>query len=294
MPRAVKVYCGRFAPSPTGPLHLGSLFTAVASWLSARAARGQWLLRIEDIDPPREPPSAIGRILSSLSTHGLVSDETVLLQRDRHEAYTAAVEYLLAAEHAFYCTCSRQDLAVAREQHPPQCANSRQSPGVPASIRVHMPADGYAFEDALLGHVDVPVTEDSFVIRRKDGLFAYHLAVVVDDAFQHISHVVRGRDLLDSTPYHLRLQRVLGLPTPVYSHLPLLLNDQGRKLSKQNLADPLDDDMAPDNLRFCLEALGQPRAPERLGDCASLLAWAVEHWDCSRVPRHDLPVTRQT
>ncbi len=294
MPRAVKVYCGRFAPSPTGPLHLGSLFTAVASWLSARAARGQWLLRIEDIDPPREPPSAIGRILSSLSTHGLVSDETVLLQRDRHEAYTAAVEYLLAAEHAFYCTCSRQDLAVAREQHPPQCANSRQSPGVPASIRVHMPADRYAFEDALLGHVDVPVTEDSFVIRRKDGLFAYHLAVVVDDAFQHISHVVRGRDLLDSTPYHLRLQRVLGLPTPVYSHLPLLLNDQGRKLSKQNLADPLDDDMAPDNLRFCLEALGQPRAPERLGDCASLLAWAVEHWDCSRVPRHDLPVTRQT
>jgi glutamyl-Q tRNA(Asp) synthetase len=157
-----------------------------------------------------------------------------------------------------------------------------------------MPADRYSFEDALLGQVEVPVTEDSFVIRRKDGLFAYHLAVVVDDAFQRISHVVRGRDLLDSTPYHLRLQQLLGLPTPVYSHLPLLLNEQGRKLSKQNLADPLDDGIAPDNLRFCLEALGQPRAPERLGDCASLLAWAVEHWDCRRIPREDLPVTRPT
>lgn len=288
------MYRGRFAPSPTGPLHLGSLFTAVASWLSARAAAGQWLLRIEDIDPPREPPSATGRILSSLSTHGLVSDETVLFQRDRHQAYAAVVERLLAAEHAFFCTCSRQDLGVTRAQHPPNCANSKHDPGVPASIRVHMPAGRHAFEDGLLGHVEVPVTEDSFVIRRKDGLFAYHLAVVVDDDFQRISHVVRGRDLLDSMPYHLRLQQLLGLPTPAYSHLPLLLTDQGRKLSKQNLADPLDDGRAPDNLRFCLEALGQPRAPAQLADCASLLAWAVEHWDCSRIPRHDLPVTGTT
>jgi glutamyl-Q tRNA(Asp) synthetase len=284
-------YRGRFAPSPTGPLHLGSLLTAVASFLDARAHAGTWLVRIEDIDPPREQPGASDEILATLRAHALRWDEEVLFQSTRITAHTTAIDQLLHDGHAFRCTCSRAELARARGLHAAHCPITGARPDRPAAVRVHdrdLPGAG---TDLLLGTVSwpAPEPEGSFVVGRRDGLIAYHLAVVVDDAWQRISHVVRGRDLLDSTPYHLLLQRLLGLESPVYGHLPLVLGTDGQKLSKQNLAPAVRDDLAPHNLLSCLRALGQPEPPSGShDDCAELLKWAAQHWDRTRVPRNDI------
>lgn len=278
-------YRGRFAPSPTGPLHLGSLLAALGSYLDARAHDGRWLIRIEDIDPPRESPGASRAILDSLSAHGLESDEPVLFQSSRHRDYETAVERLLAAREAFYCSCSRQELSAAGGRHAAHCPNTAERPGRPASVRYRCPGPLLPHTDFLVSG-PAPVTpEESFVIKRRDGLYAYHLAVVVDDAFQGITHVVRGRDLLESTPLHIMLQHALGLPTPHYGHLPLLLSTDGQKLSKQNLARALDDRSAINNLRLCLRALGQPDPPELR--CEALLRWAAAHWERARVPTRD-------
>jgi glutamyl-Q tRNA(Asp) synthetase len=280
-------YVGRFAPSPTGDLHLGSLLAAFGSWLMARSVGGRWLLRIEDIDPPREVAGAAKRQLDSLVAFGLKHDEEVLWQSTRAEAYRAALETLLQRGLAFECRCSRSDLAAAGGLHR-QCVAS-PSGGAPA-IRLRV-ADGRSsrirFVDRIQGEIHQAVDRDcgDFVLLRADGCWAYQLAVVVDDAAQGITAVVRGADLLDSTPRQILLQRALGLPQPVYAHLPLLLDAEGRKLSKSDGDTALDPTDPLPALRRCWRALGQCERLQRAPALQS--AWlqaAIEQFDVTRVP----------
>jgi glutamyl-Q tRNA(Asp) synthetase len=249
-------YRGRFAPSPTGPLHAGSLVAALASWLDARAHGGAWLVRIEDVDRPRCLPGAAETLLGQLSACGLLPDEPPLWQSSRDAAYAAALDRLLAPGRAYPCACTRQEIDAAlsargraHERHaerpyPGTCRPERGGLRGRAARAVRFRVEpGYlAWEDRRLGpqrqHVEHEVGD--FVLRRADGLWAYQLAVVVDDAWQGISHVVRGEDLADNTPRQVQLQRALGLPTPAYLHTPLVRAADGCKLSKQNGAAALD------------------------------------------------------
>lgn len=279
-------YRGRFAPSPTGPLHLGSLIAAVASYLDARHHGGRWLVRMEDLDPPREEAGAADSILASLQHHGLAWDEDVLYQGTRQNAYDAALDQLAAAGRLFHCDCTRARLGPggACDGH---CAARQHDIVGKYATRVHVPPDtGVAFDDRLQGPQAEALgrTTPDFILRRKDGLTAYQLAVVVDDAFQGITHVVRGSDLLDSTPRQIFLQRLLGLPQPAYCHLPVITTAQGQKFSKQNKSQPLDDSRANCNLRLALRFLGQPSPPARLRRPADLLAHAAQRWSLDAVP----------
>jgi glutamyl-Q tRNA(Asp) synthetase len=251
-------YRGRFAPSPTGPLHAGSLVAALASWLDARAHGGAWLVRIEDVDAPRCVPGADRLILDQLGTCGLVSDEPVVWQSQRGALYQQALDRLIAIGQAYPCGCSRKDIEAAwlaqgvmRERHhaavyPGTCRpeNGGLQGKAARAWRFAVPTEPALvnWTDLCLGPQtqDVTTTVGDFVLKRADGLWAYQLAVVVDDADQGITHVVRGEDLADNTPRQMLLQRALGLPTPVYRHAPLVLGDNGEKLSKQNGARALD------------------------------------------------------
>ncbi len=234
------LYRGRFAPSPTGRLHAGSLLAALGSWLLARHAHGQWLVRIEDLDPPREVAGAAHAQLETLGNLGFSSDAPVLWQHRRHAAYQTALNQLLDAGLAFECHCSRAALAASGGIHHRCVARAkRQDP----AVRLRVDGDSIVtFQDRLQGPQtqDVHAEVGDFVLRRADGCWAYQLAVVVDDAHQGITDVVRGADLLDSTPRQILLQRALGLHTPAYLHLPLLLDHQGHKLSKSDGAHPLE------------------------------------------------------
>ena len=231
-------YVGRFAPSPTGPLHLGSLVTAVASYLHARQASGEWLLRIDDIDPPREVPGAANQILETLEGLELEWDRSVVYQSQRDSIYRAEADRLLADNLAFRCNCSRAALrtggAARTARYPGTCRDLRLS-GPDTAVRARVEPGVVAFVDGFQGacRVELSDTIGDYVIVRRDAFPAYHLACVVDDAAQGITTVVRGIDLLDSTPAHVHLQGLLGLPTPAYCHLPILVNDRGQKLSKQ-------------------------------------------------------------
>jgi len=246
-------YRGRFAPSPTGPLHAGSLVAALASWLDARAHGGRWLLRIEDVDTPRCVPGVDREIVAQLAACGLVPDEPPLWQSTRGDAYAAALVQLLDSGAAYPCACTRSDIAAAsaalgrtRPRHgelvyPGTCRAGLA--GRPARAwRLRCSSMPVHWHDRRLGaqQQDVEATVGDFVLRRADGLWAYQLAVVVDDAAQGISHVVRGADLADNTPRQILLQRALGLQPPLYLHTPLVLGADGAKLSKQNGATPLD------------------------------------------------------
>jgi len=279
-------YRGRFAPSPTGPLHLGSLIAAVASYLDARSAQGTWLVRMEDLDPPREEPGAADRILAGLRTHGLHWDGEVLWQSGRHAAYADALQDLEAQGMLFRCDCSRTLLG------PNGCCGGRCAPrqdslDPQSAIRVHVAAGARIhFEDRLQGSIEEDLGEalPDFILQRRDGLYAYQLAVVVDDAFQGITHVVRGCDLLDSTPRQIYLQQRLGYPQPAYLHLPLITDAAGHKLSKQNRAPALRATEAPQNLRRALAFLRQPEPPAELTDCAAILAFATGRWAPGMLP----------
>jgi glutamyl-Q tRNA(Asp) synthetase len=284
-------YRGRFAPSPTGPLHFGSLVAALGSWLMARHAGGEWWVRIEDLDPPREVPGAAEAQLRTLAAFGLVSDGPVVRQRDRHARYRAALDRLLADGTAFACHCSRSDLAAVAGIHR-RCRPGAQRPEAAVRLRV---ADGsrVGFDDAIHGRVeqDVDTAVGDVVLLRADGFWAYQLAVVVDDADQGITHVVRGADLLDSTPRQILLQRALGLPTPTYAHLPLIVDAEGRKLSKSMAALPVDDADPLPALRAAWRALGQP--PQALADAGGVddaLRRAVAAFAPDRIPRTSLPL----
>ncbi len=287
----VPAYRGRFAPSPTGPLHAGSLLAALGSWLLARQAGGEWLLRIEDVDPPREIAGAADGQIATLATFGLHHDGPIEYQSRRHALYQAELDRLLGAGHAFECHCSRSDLAASGGIHR-HCIAGRRRPDPAIRLRVD---DGceVAFDDLVHGRVAQRVDIDAgdFVLRRADGLWAYQLAVVVDDAAQGITDVVRGADLLDSTPRQILLQRALVLQTPRHAHLPLLLGDDGRKLSKSCAARPVDPADPLPAMRAAWATLGQ--APLPSSDCtpAGFLAAAVDAFRIEQVPRTDVPAS---
>lgn len=280
-------YIGRFAPSPTGPLHFGSLLSALASYLDARAHHGRWLLRIEDIDPPREQPGATTAIIAALRAHGLQWDGDILYQNQRGAAYREALDRLRDAGLLFYCTCSRAELA-GHPVYPGTCRARREPPAVPYAVRLRVTAATVSFKDRIQGHYQQQLADEAgdFVIFRKEGLPSYQLAVVVDDAAQGVTQVVRGSDLLDSTPRQLYLQQCLQLPTPGYAHIPVIANNAGQKLSKQSFAAPLDECRAVDNLLAALAFLEQPLPPAaNQATVEGLLDWAVAHWRMGSIPQ---------
>jgi glutamyl-Q tRNA(Asp) synthetase len=261
-------YVGRFAPSPTGDLHAGSLAAALASWLDARAAGGRWLIRIEDLDPPREVPGAAQRIIDSLAYLGLESDAPIEYQSQSGQQYTQAFETLRAVGLVYGCVCSRADVAAAVAAQPdwPQgvypgtCATRELNDNRVCAWRFRVRDAVVGFEDRAAGAVQQDLAREvgDFVVRRADGLWAYQLAVVVDDARQQVTDVVRGADLLDNTPRQIALQRALGLPTPRYLHLPLVVNRHGEKLSKQSGASALDTSAPREELERAARHLGLP------------------------------------
>jgi glutamyl-Q tRNA(Asp) synthetase len=282
-------YCGRFAPSPTGPLHPGSLLAALGSWLLARHAGGRWLVRVEDVDPPRTVPGAVNGQLAALAAFGLCSDGPIVHQSARDALYQGALDRLLREGKAFACHCSRTELAAQGGIHHHCVAlATRAQPAV--RLRVP-PGSVVGFDDGLQGRVvqDVHAEVGDFVLRRADGYWAYQLAVVVDDGAQHVTDVVRGADLLDSTPRQILLQRALGLPTPRYLHLPLLLGPDGRKLSKSGAALPIDPAAPLPALRRAWAQLGQdPAIGAGIEDVTHWLQQAAAGFDPARLPPGDI------
>ena len=261
---SVSPYRGRFAPTPSGPLHFGSLVAALGSYLDARAQGGEWLLRIEDVDSPREVAGASASILRTLAAYGFEWDGAVLYQSQRRDAYQVALARLRAAGRVYGCNCSRKQIAQQARQgvdgpvYPGTCRGKHLHGAV--ALRFLVLAGRTVFDDALLGRVACDVASEcgDFVLQRADGVVAYQLAVVVDDADQGITHVVRGADLLTSTPRQIVLQHALDYPTPVYKHLPVVLDAQGYKLSKQTLATPLGAADPLPALRWAGRFLGLP------------------------------------
>ena len=287
-------YRGRFAPSPTGDLHAGSLLAAFGSWLLARHWKGEWWVRIEDLDPPREVAGAAERQLATLAAFGLHPDAPVVRQSARHALYEAALARLLESGLAFACHCTRSELAANGGIHR-RCV-ARQARRQPA-IRLRVP-DGsiVRFDDAIQGpqEQDVANAVGDFVLRRADGLWAYQLAVVVDDADQGITDVVRGADLLDSTGRQILLQRALGLPVPRHAHLPLVTDGSGHKLSKSDAAGPIAAGSTQAALRAAWVALGQsPEALASATELPRLLERAASCFDPDRVPAR-LPEAMRT
>lgn len=280
-------YRGRFAPSPTGPLHLGSLIAALASYLDAKCNNGTWLVRMDDLDPPREVPGSAKSILDSLEAHGLCWDEDVLWQSKQSGAYENALALLATQGNTFECDCSRTMLTAQGccQKH---CEQEQNRVKKPSATRIRVsPASQLSFDDALQGRQHCDVLEQQlsdFVIKRKDNLYAYQLAVVVDDAQQNISHIVRGSDLIDSTPRQIHLQQALEAPTPSYAHLPVITNAKGQKFSKQNYAPGLNDSKAIQNLRRALAFLGQTTPPIKLDNTKSILEFALQTWSLEQVP----------
>lgn len=279
------MYVGRFAPSPTGALHFGSLVAALASWLDARAARGTWLLRIEDLDAPRAQAGAAELILRSLEALGLTWDGPVAYQSLRAARYAAALQAL--QRHTYWCGCTRREIADSSlglasdgaQIYPGTCRPGLPQGKTPRALRVRTGRGRISFEDRVQGLQQQDLERDvgDFVLYRVDGQFAYQLAVVVDDADQGVTDVVRGADLLDSTARQIHLQRLLGHAAPRYLHVPVALNTAGEKLSKQTAAAPIDVARREPLIRRALSFLGQ-RATADLDE-------AVAHWDAARIPR---------
>lgn len=281
-------YIGRFAPSPTGPLHFGSLLAALASFLDARAHDGQWLVRVEDIDPPREVPGATADIIDCLQAHALSWDGDVVYQSQRLSIYRDACSRLIAQHRAFYCTCSRLDLADSGGIYSGRCRELVDKPQQPFAIRLRTDDSDICVDDRIQTVFTENMARDigDFVIFRKDDLPAYQLAVVIDDALQHVTHVVRGSDLLASTTRQIFLQRQLQLPTPRYAHIPVITNEQHQKLSKQTFARALDKSRAAENLLAALDFLQQPQPPATaINSPHEIVQWAVKHWNIDRIPR---------
>jgi glutamyl-Q tRNA(Asp) synthetase len=278
-------YVGRFAPSPTGPLHIGSLATAVASFLHARQSAGSWLVRVEDIDPPREVRGAADEILRTLEAYELFWDGPAIFQSARRAVYDAACSRLLGSGLAFRCSCTRSTLRANGEgpvgPYPGTC-RTRTSHEQATAVRVRVAERSVVrFVDGLQGSIDTDLAEvtGDYVIWRRDGLPAYHLAVVIDDADEQVTAVVRGVDLLDSTAVHLHLQAMLGLPSPAYFHLPVVVNADGQKLSKQTGAAPVGQSNLSATAATVLELLGT-RVPAELRGAPppELWAWATANW----------------
>lgn len=280
-------YIGRFAPSPSGPLHFGSLVAALGSFLQARSQGGRWLVRIEDIDPPREMAGASSLILHTLEAHGLHWDGEVMFQSRRHGRYDEIIEGLYRAGALYWCRCTRREIMAGGGFYNGHCrALGLGAQGCAARLRQHHPV--YHFEDALQGRISVPVelAREDFIIRRRDGLYAYNLAVVVDDMDSGITEIVRGADLLEPTVRQIALYQTLGAHVPDWVHLPLAVLADGNKLSKQNHAPALAMDEVRPALWQALAFLGQC-PPSELAACVvpEIIAWGMAHWRLDRIPR---------
>lgn len=289
-----KPYRGRFAPSPTGPLHFGSLIASVGSYLDARRSGGRWLVRIEDLDRPRETKGAADAILRTLEGFGFEWDGPLVWQSRRGAAYAAALDRLEREGAVFPCACSRREVSdstlgwTSEPIYPGTCRS-----GIPAgrrarAIRARVDDAVISFEDRLQGKIEQNLADEvgDFVVRRTDGLFAYQIAVVVDDFEQGITDVVRGADLLASTPRQMLLQRWLGYPAPRYMHLPVAVNRDGEKLSKQTLAAPLAPTDGPLQLWRALRFLGQePPTGLKTEGIAAIWSWALANWEAGKIPR---------
>ncbi len=272
-------YVGRFAPTPSGPLHLGSLLTAVASWLDARAHHGSWLLRIDDLDTPRVEPEAEPAILATLESHGLAWDGPVHRQSHQLQRHHGAIRQL--GERCFACGCTRRELR-GLDRYPGTCRD-RGLPQDGNALRVRAEAAAPAFVDRVQGDVNMSNrTLSDFIVQRRDGYASYPLAVVVDDLALGVNNVVRGADLLENTAEQLLLMRWLDVPPPTYAHVPVVVEASGVKLSKHNRATAIDNRWAPHNLATVLSLLGL-EAP--LDQVETMLAWAVGEWNIARVPR---------
>jgi len=286
-PSDVGPYVGRFAPSPTGPLHFGSFVAALASWLDARVAGGRWLLRMEDLDRPRVKSDASDRILAQLESAGLHWDGEVTWQSQRLDLYRQALERLASMDATYWCACTRKEIADSAITpdgagvYAGTCRGGFARGKCPRAIRLKTSLDPIAFLDRVQGSISQCVEREvgDFVVFRADGTFAYQLAVVVDDAEQGVTDVVRGADLIDSTPRQIHLQRLLGLPTPRYLHVPVALNAAGEKLSKQKDAA----EGSARDLRAALAFLGHS-APADVAD-GELLDWAKSAWNPGTIPR---------
>lgn len=299
------MYIGRFAPSPTGPLHFGSLVAAVASYCDAKAHQGKWLVRMEDLDKPREMPGAADDILRTLETFGLAWDGKIIYQSTRDDYYEASFEQL--KQHTYPCICTRKEIADSSQIigiegaiYPKKCyqkiailssKNSNASASLieTSSQRINVDGAGLiAFKDAIQGDISQNLAHDigDFILKRKDGLFAYQLAVVVDDASQGITHVVRGADLLDSTPRQIYLQQLLGAQTPHYAHVPIVTNSHGEKLSKQTFAQPLNTSRANIALFDALSFLGQ-NPPQEIKNATlnEVWRWAIANWRLENITK---------
>ena len=284
---ASPAYIGRFAPTPSGHLHFGSRVAALASDLDARSVGGRWLVRMEDLDPPREEPGAQAAILKALESYGFEWDGDMVRQSDRHAAYDEVINRLFNQGLAYACTCSRKQLEPYHGIYPGFCRNAGHGTEN-AAIRLRVPELEYHFIDRVQGEFRQHLGREvgDFVIRRRDGLYAYQLAVVLDDAWQGITDIVRGADLLDSTPRQLYLQELLGLPQPRYLHIPLITQPDGHKLGKSYRSPPLTEDQATPLLLRALRALGHKPATE-LNDATprQVLNWGIAHWDAALIPR---------
>lgn len=289
MTESAKEYVGRFAPSPTGPLHFGSLVAAVASYLDARSQQGKWLVRMEDLDRPREMPGAAGHILSTLEAYGFEWDGEVLYQSQRDQIYADHLNQLIQQELVYPCGCSRKEVnAIAHAGiegpvYPGTCRHGLGRSKQPRAWRIRVPDNTVIqFNDTIQPIVSHQLQQDfgDFVLKRADGLFAYQLAVVVDDAEQGITHVVRGADLLNSTSRQIYLQRLFDFITPEYTHIPLVINAAGEKLSKQTHAAAISMDNQLSTLKAALNFLHMP-VPEELSQLTEVWRWAAQNWSAT-------------
>lgn len=281
-------YVGRFAPSPTGPLHFGSLIAAVASYLDARANSGRWLVRMEDLDPPREPPGAADQILSQLQQLGFRWDGEVLYQSARLETYGKVLQQLQDQGHCYCCDCTRSQIRAMGSIYNGSCRHRSTPLQGEYAIRLKTESATITIDDLVQGRYQQNIGEETgdFVIFRKDKLFAYQLAVVIDDEFQGISHIIRGFDLIDSAPRQIYLQRLLHYSTPAYGHVPIIIDEQGKKLSKQHFAAPIDVENAEQLIHQSLMFLGQaPPDSNKHTDSGSQLQWGIENWDIQAIPK---------
>ena len=281
-------YVGRFAPSPSGPLHFGSLVTALASFFDARANNGQWLVRVENIDPPREQPGSVEKILTALATYGMHWDGEIVYQSQRYNEYQSVLDTLLETNTLYPCTCSRKKLTGLSGIYPGYCRNQPANFDRPHALRLKCTAKKTPFDDLIQGSQQLsPATLGDFILKRKDQLYAYQLAVTVDDALQGITHVVRGYDLLESTPRQLYLQTVLNYQHPIYAHIPVITKKKGgAKLSKQNHATPLPLDEPRPLLIKAMTALGlTPHSALETATVNNIIDWGIKHWDIHAVPK---------
>lgn len=301
-------YRGRFAPSPTGPLHFGSLIAAMGSYLQAKHQNGEWLIRIDDIDPPRQQKGASEHILKTLEDFGFEWDADVLYQSNRHKRYQEVVDILLEHETAYFCSCSRKSIlknSGYKNKHgeivyPGFCRNNplvKSENSSDYSTRLRCDDKPISFIDNLMGKqsFNIELLTGDFILQRRDGYFSYHLACGIDDAEQNITEVVRGSDLLKCTPYQIHIQQSLNLRSPQYCHLPIVISARGQKLSKQHHAEPINPKNSVDLLYKTLKFLGQTPPIELIDSSQEdIWHWAKTHWRLDLVPqKHQIMVERK-